>query len=104
MSARGRTVLFPLVLLVAAACAPAIPSVKLEGPRSTVSGLPVMKPCALYGQKTNRKQYEATAAFSFEPWHTGIGAVAFQRPDGWVLVDPPFGHTIGDDLARSPPW
>lgn len=76
----------------------------MEGPRASVAQLPLMKPCVLVGERQDRTQFEALAAADFSPWHTSIGSIVFQRPDGWVMVDPAFGHTIDEDLKRSPPW
>lgn len=59
--------------------------------------------CVLMQERLVRKRYEGTAEVSFEPWQFGIATVVVKHPSaGLVLIDPAFGKTVAEDLARTP--
>lgn len=97
-----RALVLPLLLVVA--CAPAIPEVRMDGPRADVRALPVLAPCTLTGFRAQRPLAAAINQLDFQPWNQSITSVAFKRPEGWVIIDPAFGHEIDEDLRKSPPW
>jgi len=96
---------FTLALLFTlTACAPVIPTL----PASTVAATPrtarAVQLCVLTQESGVRARFNGVDEWSTEPWQYAIASVAVKHPSaGWLIIDPAFGKSIADDLARAGP-
>lgn len=60
--------------------------------------------CLLMQERDVRPRWQGVAELSFEPWQYAIASVLIRHPTaGLVVVDPAFGSSVANDLARAGP-
>ncbi len=94
--------LLPVLLLAAACAAPiAVPpdsAVARTGRKAREVSL-----CRLEQERDVRPGFEAVDELGAPPWQYTIASVAVQHPAGLVVIDPAFGTSVAQDLARGGP-
>jgi len=102
-----RTLPRPLALLAAllTACAPAIPTVRVERTEPPpVAGLPVIRPC-LIEQDHGEKPLGLAVDGGEGAWPQIFSSFVLRHPrEGIVLIEPGLGRDVRRDLAAAPPW
>lgn len=85
-----------------AACGTAFPEVPAAEVARTERRARAVELCVLYQERFTRPLWNGVKATG-EPWDYAIASVLIRHPAGLVMVDPAFGRSIADDLARAGP-
>lgn len=93
-----------LLSLLASACAgPGIPTVEASAVARTERPARAVSLCVLMQEEDSRPLWNGVAEASFAPWHYAIASILVRHPAGLLVIDPAFGESIADDLARAGP-
>lgn len=83
-------------------CATPFPEVAADQVARTERPARAVEACVLYQERFTRPLWNGVRATG-EPWDYTIASVLLRHPAGLVMLDPAFGASVADDLARAGP-